>query len=116
MDAEITSIITAALTTSPLLGVAFFLWKSGVLTALAKKITGAVQDGIPEDLIKRLMALESFKFTAESNHFHDLANVMEDIKEIKANLIEINSRMVDTRERLVRVETKILSHDHGKNC
>ena len=113
MDTEVISIIKAALTTSPLLGVAFIMWKSGLLTALAKKIEGKQKpNGEVDD---RMSALEAFRLKAETNHFHDLTNVMEDIKEIKGHMHEIRNEHKDTRERLIRVEVKVNGNGYGKH-
>lgn len=104
MDSETVSIINAALTTSPLLGVAFVLWKSGLLDALVKRLTDkSAPDG---NVGTRVHALEEFQMKAETNHFHDLANVMEDIREIKGHIAELRTDHRDTRERLIHVEAE----------
>ena len=105
------NIVTAALTTSPLLGVAFILWKSGVLTALAKRISGKTEPS--EETDARMSNLESFRYNAESNHFHDLENLKEDMREVKASMNQLYGHITDTRERVIRLEVKV--NGNGKH-
>lgn len=110
MEPELYNFINAAITTSPLLGIVFILWKAGVLEAVAKKIRGNANDHaytISTSILKRLKNLESFKHLAETNHFHDLDNVMEEIKEMRRDMKTTDVAISNIKERVAIIETKI---------
>ena len=95
-------LIKGFLTTSPIFGVVWLLYKSGVLGALASRLKKNGDEG-------RIGELETFRVEAETNHFHDIADIKNNMKELWRAANEQRKDIGSIRERLVRLETKIFN-------
>lgn len=89
-------IIKLLLVSSPLALVAYILWRSGVLGALASRLRKNGEDN-------RVTQLEEWKEIAETNHFHDLEELKTDVRDLKKSVVDID-------KRLVAVETRQANH------
>lgn len=94
MEAELLELAKPVPWATAIALVSFFLYKSGLLSALAGKILGT---GPAEDRVK---TLEDFKEEAETNHWHDIERLMNQMEKIQSSVNDID-------KRVVRIETKL---------
>ena len=89
---EEAEIIKALLISSPFALIAFILWKSGVLGALASRLKKNGGD-------ERINQLEQWKELAETNHFHDLDELKDEVREISKQINDIDKRLAVVEAR-----------------
>ena len=99
-------LIKGFLTTSPIFGVVWILYKTGVLGALASRLKKNGDEG-------RIGELETFRVEAETNHFHDIEGIkrgqVELWKAIDTIRRDLQNHELKEENRMTRLETKILN-------